>query len=202
MSGGDVDLPLFPLSAVLVPGGRMPLRIFERRYLDLVRDCMRSGDSFGVVWIRRGSEVARQGLPGPELGAYGTTALIVDWDQLPEGLLGITVQGGDRFDLAATRVRPDGLLVGRVAPRPAPPAQPLQPAWQSLREVLAGLATHPHVARLGMHPDLDDAWQVAFALVQLLPLEESLKYELLGLQDLAALMGNLERAINRMADGA
>jgi len=202
MSGGSVDLPLFPLSAVLVPGGRMPLRIFERRYLDLVRDCMRGGEPFGVVWIRRGSEVARQGLPGPELGAYGTTALIVDWDQLPEGLLGITIQGGDRFDLETTSARSDGLLVGRVTPRPALPAQPLAPGWRSLREVLEGLATHPHVARLGMRPDLDDAWQVAFALVQLLPLEESLKYELLGFEDLAALLGNLKRAINRMADGA
>ena len=55
------ELPLFPLSAVLLPYGRMPLRIFERRYLDLVRDCMKSGEPFGVVWIRRGSEVAREG---------------------------------------------------------------------------------------------------------------------------------------------
>ena len=201
MSDGSTDLPLFPLATVLVPGGRMPLRIFERRYLDLVRDCLRSGDPFGVVWIRRGSEVARQGLPGPELGAHGTTARIVDWDQLPDGLLGITIEGVARFDLEGTTVRPGGLLVGRVNPRPALRLQPMQTTWRSLREVLEGLATHPHVARLGMRPDLDDAWQVAFALVQLLPLEESLKYELLGLEDLPALMANLERTLNRMADG-
>ncbi len=101
------EIPLFPLSAVLLPYGRMPLRIFERRYLDLVRDCMKSGEPFGVVWIRRGSEVAQRGGESPDLGAYGTTAHIVDWDQLPNGLLGITVEGGRRFELFDTSTRDD-----------------------------------------------------------------------------------------------
>ena len=55
------ELPLFPLSAVLLPFGRMPLQIFEQRYLDLVRDCMKTDTGFGVVWIRRGAEVNQRG---------------------------------------------------------------------------------------------------------------------------------------------
>ncbi|MDX1736021.1 MAG: LON peptidase substrate-binding domain-containing protein, partial [Halioglobus sp.] len=108
------ELPLFPLSSVLVPHGRMPLRIFEQRYLDLVRETMRSEEPFGVVWIRHGSEVAGNGRASPELGDYGTTARIVDWDQLANGLLGITIEGGQRFDLFDTTARANGLVVGQV----------------------------------------------------------------------------------------
>ncbi|HCD53950.1 MAG TPA: ATP-dependent protease, partial [Halieaceae bacterium] len=90
------ELPLFPLSAVLLPYGKMPLQIFEQRYLDLVRDCMKSGTDFGVVWIRRGEEVAVKG-SRQQLGDLGTLARIVDFDQLPNGLLGVTIEGRERF---------------------------------------------------------------------------------------------------------
>ena len=80
------ELPLFPLAGVLLPYGRVPLQIFEQRYLDLVRECMRNDTGFGVVWIRRGSEVAQRGRASPELGE-GTDAIGVDdvrWVQVPE----------------------------------------------------------------------------------------------------------------------
>ena len=60
-----ITLPLFPLSAVLLPGGRVPLQIFEQRYLDLVRESMKTAEPFGMVWIRRGSEVAQRGRAAP-----------------------------------------------------------------------------------------------------------------------------------------
>lgn len=75
------ELPLFPLSGVLLPYGKMPLQIFEQRYLDLVRDSMKNDSPFGVVWIRRGAEVAVRGAAAPQLGDYGTSARIVDWDR-------------------------------------------------------------------------------------------------------------------------
>ena len=108
------EIPLFPLSAVLVPHGRMPLQIFERRYLDLVRDCMRNNSGFGVIWIRRGPEVAAGDTGEPELGDYGTYARIVDWDQLPNGLLGITIEGAERFELARHHRADSGLVMGEV----------------------------------------------------------------------------------------
>jgi Lon protease-like protein len=193
------ELPLFPLSAVLLPYGKVPLQIFEQRYLDLVRNCLRNDSAFGVVWIRRGAEVAQRGVAAPELGDYGTTARIVDWDQLPNGLLGLTIQGGQRFDLGATEVQPNGLLTGRVALRDAPSPAAIEPAWQPLLDLLHSLETHPHVQRMALQVDYDDAWHVAYTLIQLLPLEEALKYELLGLDSVQLLMAELDGILNQIS---
>lgn len=193
------ELPLFPLSGVLLPHGKMPLQIFEQRYLDLVRDSMRNASPFGVVWIRRGAEVAVKGSAEPQLGDYGTTARIVDWDQLPNGLLGVTVQGGQRFDLAATSRGDKGLVVGQVTMR-APQAPALmEPRWEQLLDVLRSLETHPHVQRMALQLEYEDAWQVAYTLLQLLPLEEAIKYRLLGLDDIRALMGELDTILNQIS---
>jgi len=193
------ELPLFPLSGVLLPFGRMPLQIFEQRYLDLVRDCMKAATDFGVVWIRQGSEVAQRGRASPDLGDYGTNARIVDWDQMPNGLLGITIEGSGRFDLYDTHIRANGLVVGEVELRDTPAADPVQPSWQPLVDVLRSLQTHPHVQRMNLQVDYGDAWQVAYTLIQLLPLEESLKYELLGLDSIADLMRELDVLLNQIS---
>lgn len=193
------EMPLFPLSGVLLPFGRMPLQIFEQRYLDLVRDCMKSDSPFGVVWIQRGAEVAQRGSASPELGDYGSTARIVDWDQLPNGLLGLTIQGGQRFDLNSTTVRANGLVVGEVTLRAPSQAETVESHWQTLLDVLHSLETHPHVQRMALEVDYTDAWQVAYTLIQLLPLEEALKYHLLGIDDVVALMGELDVILNQIS---
>ena len=193
------ELPLFPLSGVLLPHGRMPLRIFEPRYLDLVKESMKLDSPFGVVWIRRGEEVAQRGRAAPELGDYGTCARIVDWDQLPNKLLGITIEGGERFDLHETRTRPNGLIVGEVDLYPAVASRRLQERWLPLADVLRSLEDHPHVRRMKLRVDYNDAWQVGYSLVQLLPLEESLKYELLGVEDVDDLMAELHGLLNRFS---
>ena len=193
------ELPLFPLSAQLMPYGKVPLQIFEPRYLDLVKDCLKSDSVFGVVWIKRGAEVAERGAVVPTLGDHGTTARIIDWDQLPNGLLGLTVQGGRRFDLNSTEVRPNGLVVGRVELRPPVASVAMEPQWQSLLDVLRSLETHPHVQRMALQVDYSDAWQVAYTLIQLLPLEEAVKYQLLGLDDIQALMGEVDMILNQIS---
>lgn len=193
------EMPLFPLSSVLLPHGRMPLQIFERRYLDLVRDCMKTGQPFGVVWIRRGSEVSGQGRAAPDLGDYGTTARIVDWDQLPNGLLGITIEGDQRFELYHTGTREDGLVIGEVTLSPPRESVPMLDVWRPLVDVLQSLQTHPHVQRMNLAVDDGDPWQVAYSLLQLLPLEESLKYELLGIDNLVELMRELDIILNQIS---
>jgi len=193
------DIPLFPLSAVLVPHGRMPLQIFERRYLDMVRDCMREGKGFGVVWIRSGPEVAGAESLEPELGDYGTYARIVDWDQLPNGLLGITIEGGERFELGSSHRADSGLVMGQVELQPVPEAEPVLEAWQSLVAVLRSLEGHPHVQRMALTVDYNDAWQVAYTLVQLLPLDENVKYELLGADSIEVLVRELDVILNEIS---
>ena len=193
------DLPLFPLSGVLLPFGRIPLQIFEQRYLDLVRDCMKSGTDFGVVWIRRGAEVAQRGRVAPDLGDYGTCARIVDWDQLPNGLLGITIEGARRFELLEIATRANGLVVGEVQLQDVQSPAPMLDAWQPLLDVLLSLQTHPHVQQMNLQLDYHNAWQVGYTLVQLLPLEESLKYELLGIDSVEALMQQLDTVLNQIS---
>ena len=117
------ELPLFPLSTVLLPGGRLDLRIFERRYLDMVRDCSRSGGVFGVCLIVRGREAGEAAVPA----AFGTIARIIDFSTLPDGLLGITVRGEGRFHVARNRVRDNGLIIGQVECLASDPVLPVPP---------------------------------------------------------------------------
>ena len=193
------EIPLFPLSGVLLPHGRMPLQIFEQRYLDLIRSSMRSDTGFGAVWIRRGSEVARKGSARPDLGDYGTYARIVDWDQLPNGLLGITIIGGELFDLSSTSTLASGLVMGEVEMRPLPQPVALSEDWRPMEEVLRSLETHPHVQRMGLEIDYSNSWEVGYTLIQLLPLDEALKYELLGSQTLEEMMSELDILLNQIS---
>jgi Lon protease-like protein len=193
------ELPLFPLSGVLLPYGRVPLQIFEQRYLDLIRSCLKSDSDFGVVWIRHGAEVAQRGRAAPQLGDYGTCARIVDWDQLPNGLLGITIEGARRFELLQTHTRDNGLVVGQVELLAELEAAPMADEWRSLLDVLRSLETHPHVQRMNLRIDYNDAWQVGYTLLQLLPLDEALKYELLGLETVTELLTELHLLLNQIS---
>lgn len=193
------ELPLFPLSGVLLPFGRVSLKIFEQRYLDLVRETMKNDTLFGVVWIRCGGEVGQRGRASSELGDYGTCARIVDWDQLSNGLLGITIEGAQRFELHETHTRSNGLVVGQVDLQQATVPMSMSEEWLSLLDVLRSLETHPHVQRMNLRVDYNDAWQVGYTLLQLLPLEESLKYELLGIDNIEGLMTELHVLLNQIS---
>ncbi|MEP4146779.1 MAG: LON peptidase substrate-binding domain-containing protein [Halioglobus sp.] len=192
-------ISLFPLSSVLLPHGKMPLQIFEQRYLDLVRSSMKTADPFGIVWVRRGSEVAERGRASSELGDWGTLARIVDWDQLPNGLLGITIQGEGRFDLYDTETQSSGLVMGEVVYRDEPARVSMQDEWRPMLDVLQSLESHPHVQLMNLQLDYTNAWQVAWALIQLLPLEEYLKYELLGLDAIEEVMNELDLILNQIS---
>ena len=111
MSGEDLDGPLalFPLSTVLFPGGKLPLRIFETRYIDMVRACLRSDAPFGVVLIKTGSETG-----SARFFDVGTTARIVDWEVDDDGLLGISVRGESRFVVRNSYRGESGLYRGFV----------------------------------------------------------------------------------------
>jgi uncharacterized protein len=170
------DLPLFPLSTVLFPGGRLDLRIFERRYLDLIRDCTRTGSPFGVCLIVRGHEAGQPALPA----AFGTTARIEDFSTLPDGLLGIVARGDRRFHVERTRVRDNGLIVARVALEQPEPVQPVPAEYGVLTTILARLAEQIG-GELGeaAQARFDDAAWVAFRLAEQLPLENEERQQLL-----------------------
>jgi len=193
------ELPLFPLSSALMPYGFMPLQIFEQRYLDMVAACMRTDTGFGVVWLRNGSEVSGGSIDTPDIGDYGTHARITDFDQLPNGLLGITIRGEARFDVEDVWRDPSGLVRARVNMEPKLEPVAMRQGWRSLEVVLRGLESHPHVQRMNLEVDYDNAWEVAFTLVQLLPFEDSIKYELLGITTVDALVAELDILLNQIS---
>jgi Lon protease-like protein len=194
------EIPLFPLSGILLPHGRMPLQIFEQRYLDLIKQCLRDGAGFGVIWLRQGSEVSvGRGETQPRLGDYGTMARIVDWDQLPNGLLGITIEGAERFELHRSYRADSGLNLGEVTIEPPLAPTALEPRWSAISDVLKNLLRHPHVERLGYRLDMQDAWQVGFGLLQMLPVQESVKHQLLQSRDHAELLGQLDAVLRELS---
>jgi Lon protease-like protein len=135
-----VQIPLFPLNTVLFPDGVLPLRVFEARYMDMVRRCMKDGSPFGVVLIAKGSEV---GAPA-ETEEVGTLAAIAAWDMPQLGLLYLRAIGGQRFRIASSATQSDGLRVAqveRIAPdEDLPLAEAYVPCAELLRRVIDELA--------------------------------------------------------------
>lgn len=188
------DIPLFPLSAVLFPGGPLNLRIFERRYLDLVRDCSRSGSGFGVCLILEGREVGEPALPA----AIGTLARITDFCTLPDGLLGISAEGGERFQVASTRVRSDGLVHGEVRFWPEEPEVPIPPEHGLLATILERLVEQIGGALAKVErARFDDASWVGFRLAELLPLAQPEKQHLLQMTDPLQRLAQLQHYVPR-----
>ncbi len=175
------EIPLFPLGNVLFTGGRLPLQIFEPRYLDLVGRCMKTDTGFGVVLIREGLEARRPGTGNgpPTPFDVGTYARIVDFNQLANGQLGITCAGGEKFLIHRSWEEPDHLMMAEVAflpeERPGAVAEEFQPLVDTLRV----LAKHPMIRQLGLDIDYDDARSVSCCLAELLPLAAETKQSLL-----------------------
>jgi uncharacterized protein len=189
-----VEVPLFPLNTVLYPGGQLQLRIFEPRYLDLVRECTRTGSSFGICLILEGNEVGAPALPA----AVGTLASITDFSHGSDGLLGIATEGGQRFRVLRTRVRSDGLMRGEVQPWPTEDAQQVPVEFSLLPTILERLIeSMASPWRKAPRASYDDAGWVGFRLAELLPLAGEEQQRLLEMTDpvrrLAALRDILPR---------
>jgi uncharacterized protein len=186
------ELPLFPLNAVLFPGGPLPLRIFEPRYLDMVSRCVREQSGFAVVLLSNGDEASR----ATSFAATGTEARIVDFDRLEGGVLGISCIGRERIRVVEAWREADGLNRGRVLDIEADPVVPVPPDQSWLTEVVmqvlpAAAETYRHVERR------DDAAWIANRLAELLPLTLADKQTLLELSDPLERLAVLEPAVTR-----
>lgn len=173
-----MKLPLFPLDTVLFPGCTLDLQVFEPRYLDMLTRCLKAGHGFGVVHILEGHEV---GMAPSAYATIGCEALIRDWQQLPNGLLGIRVEGGRRFRVESAEVQHDQLSVAQVHWLVEPAEQPLDEAHADLVVLLQALARHPMVESLGMGGSPSGQRDLAAQLAYLLPFQAEQKLELLAL---------------------
>ncbi|RON63151.1 LON peptidase substrate-binding domain-containing protein [Pseudomonas fluorescens] len=175
-----MSLPLFPLNTVLFPGCNLDLQIFEARYLDMIGRCMKQGGGFGVVCILDGHEV---GVAPGGFALVGCEARITDFQQQDNGLLGIRVQGGRRFNVLRTEVQRDQLILADVEWLDDEPEQPLQDEDADLVALLKALAEHPMVEALNMGTDAAGQQSLANQLAYLLPFAEEDKIDLLQLDD-------------------
>ena len=180
----------------------MALKIFEARYLDLVRRCMREDAGFGVVLIRRGADTYGAGMGQPEIHDVGTMARIVDFDQADAGQLAIRIGGGSKFRITATREQADHLLLGDVEFLPEQSACPVDRGFEGLTALLREIMRHPAASgwsdRGEEDVDLDDARTLGWRLADVLPFPPEVK------QTLLQMPGALERLteIRRLVEGA
>lgn len=195
-----IEMPLFPLNVVLFTDGRLPLRIFEPRYVDMISQCMRDQSQFGVVLILEGSDGMLGANPQqPKIADWGTCAEIVDFSQLPDGLLGIVASGRERFRIVRTTESAGRLLTADVELVPEEDDLPAVPAqYAGLVDVLGKLMAHPMVERLELNVDLASARSVSRRLAELLPLSPELKQELLTMT-VAERLAQLQDAVERLS---
>ena len=174
-------LGLFPLPAVLLPGAALGLRVFEPRYLDLVRECGRQGSGFGVCLLLPG-EGGEDGMAVTP-AAYGTEARIEDFGN-DDGLLTLRVRGRRRFRVLRTRMRSNGLMVGEIQWRDPDPDDELRPEHALLGLLLQRILDQAGGEHAGATPaQLDDAAWVGWRLAELLPVTDLQRQQLLQEDD-------------------
>jgi Lon protease-like protein len=166
---------------VLFPGGPLPLRIFESRYIDMISERMKAEAPFGVVLIKDGQEA------GPSSTfETGTLARITDWYQGSDGLLGVTAIGEQRFRLLASERQPDGLNVGDIELLPDEPAVELPAQYQFLTEILGAVMDDLGKLYEPLERDMQNATWLGYRFMEVLPIDLEQKQESLESNDTLA----------------
>jgi Lon protease-like protein len=174
-----VQIPLFPLKAVLFPGGVLPLKVFEQRYIDMTKDCLREQKPFGVCMITGGEEVGA----AAEFADIGTLSNIDDWDMPQLGILHLTTHGGQRFQVNSRTVEADGLNVAEVSLLEAEPKHEVAAEYAQLVRLLELLIERIGDSHFPAEKRFDDASWVSYRLAEILPLKLSIKQNMLEIND-------------------
>jgi Lon protease-like protein len=189
-------LPLFPLNAVVFPGGRLPLKIFEQRYLEMVKQAIAADAPFGICAIREGAETGKPATPY----SVGTRVRITDWDMLQTGILHIGTQAQERFVIRSTRAEPSGLLIGEVEAVSTEAAIAVPADLELAVEILRHVINEYGEAHFPPPHDFGNAVWVGYRLSEVLPLKLSIRQNLLEMNDsitrLRILTEFLRRQIN------
>lgn len=172
-------IPIFPLRTVLFPGGVLPLRIFEARYMDMTTRCMREDGVFGVCLIAEGSEVGKPAVPH----AVGTSARIVSWDMEQAGLLHVVTHGERRFRILSAESGSDGLLSAEVEWLPETPVQAMPKGSNAVLALLQVIIEDSDEQHFPEPHHFDNAEWVGMRLSSVLPMPDEIRQELLELED-------------------
>ncbi len=183
------ELPLFPLGTVLFPGGLLPLKVFEQRYVDMTKACLRDGTPFGVCLIREGQEIGQPATPQ----SVGCLATIEQWDVPHPNLFTLLARGGERFRILDTTANASGLIIGQVEMLPqATPATETDPACEEVLRLAikrAGADSVPGPIQL------DNPVWVSYRLAEILPISPQEKQALLEMTDTDARMVQLRKLL-------
>jgi len=190
-------VPLFPLTTVLFPGGPLPLRLFEPRYLDMVGRCMRQEVPFGVLLLSGATEAGQTVVRTEDIG---TLATIVDWYQGADGLLGITALGGERFRLLGMQRQADGLNVGDIEVLAKDPEVALPQRYALMAELLRAIIDDLGKLYESVEKNYADASWVGFRFAEILPLSNSQKQLCLQMTDPVARLEYLQPLLRQIRD--
>ena len=179
------EIFIFPLNTVLFPDGVLPLKVFEQRYIEMTKACLRDNRPFGVCLIREGREVGMAAVPEP----VGCFAAIESWDMPQLGVFHLIARGGRRFRIREMRVAPNHLISAAV--EPIPPDGATSGVDPSCREMLQAIIEKVGAGRFPAPVRLDDAAWIGYRLAEVLPLDARAKQELLELTDASARLERL-----------
>jgi Lon protease-like protein len=177
--GRPFELPLICLHTVLFPGGVLPLRLFEPRYVDMAKRCLSDQTPFGVCLMREGEEVGAPALPH----RVGTTASIIDWDMRDSLVLTLRTLGGPRFQILESHAQEDGLLRASVRLLPLEPPQALPAEHAACAAVLRRIIETVGEARFEPPLRYEDTVWVGYRLAEVLPLKLGAKQNMLEMND-------------------
>ncbi len=189
-----MQIPIFPLNTVLFPDGLLPLRVFEPRYMDMAKACLRDSTTFGVCLIKEGQEVGAQAIPE----SIGTLAAIVDWDMPQLGVLQIKTRGGQRFFITSYKDNGAGLLIAEVTLLDAEPEIKLPDEHQACATALRSLMFKTGEEHFFTPHRFDDATWVSNRLAELLPVPLPVKQMMLELSDGKMRLGTMHQFLHRM----
>lgn len=199
------QIPLFPLHVVMFPRGRLNLQIFERRYIDLVTNCMRTSSGFGICLLKEGEEIIQEGT-NQTIHRTGTYSNIIDWDQLENGLLGITVEGSAKFSIEDCWQSDSGVLQGNVqfneTDNVGRETIPLDDQYTALADLLQNLESHPLVEQKKLIIDYNNLWDLGWRLSELIPIEIEQKQQLLEIDDPWERIQSIEQLVSDLANDA
>lgn len=176
---------------MLFPGGALPLRIFEPRYLDMVKECMRNEHGFGIVLIKNGSESGSIA----QVHKTGTLCRIGDWKTLSDGFLGITAYAESKIHIESTHVEANQLVVGQIEILEEDPDLALPEEFESMQILLQRIITEVGEPYSSLPASHEYAGWIGARLVELLPLQLSIKQRLLEIDDHIVRLHHLKEAM-------
>lgn len=187
-----MNIPLFPLNTVLYPGGPLPLRVFEPRYLDMVSHSMKTNTPIGVVLIKNGNEVG----PAPEVYNVGTLSEISYWHKRTDGLLGITLTGTQRFSIQDLQINGSQLMTADVELLDNVAPVVLSDENKHLAQILESILEQLGPPFKTIDRKLDNAEWLTARLLELLPADMDVKQTLLESNNVFERIEKIESILN------